>query len=139
MSARTFWLETLGCPNNSVDSDKVTGSLLADGYVPAHGPDEADLVVVNTCAFVEEARQESIDTILGLSDSRRDGAELVVTGCLAERYGAELADSLPEVDRVVGFGGPIVSSVASAGRSQRCPRSTCSTCPDPRPPRRGRT
>jgi ribosomal protein S12 methylthiotransferase len=104
-----FWVETLGCPKNAVDSDKVTGSLLADGYLPAAGADEADLVVVNTCAFIEEARQESIDTILGLSESRRDGAELVVTGCLAERYGAELAESLPEVDRVVGFGGPVVS------------------------------
>lgn len=83
--------------------------MLADGLVPASSADDADLVVVNTCAFVEEARQESIDTILNLSDSRRSGAELVVTGCLAERYGAELAESLPEVDRVVGFGGPVLS------------------------------
>ena len=112
MADRRFWVETLGCPKNSVDSDKVTGSLLADGYVPASSADSADLVVVNTCAFVEEARQESVDTILGLSDARHEGAELVVTGCLAERYGAELADSLPEVDRVVGFGGPITSSAA---------------------------
>ena len=104
-----FWVETLGCPKNAVDSDKVTGSLLSDGYVPADAADDADLVVVNTCAFVEEARQESIETILGLSEARRAGAELVVTGCLAERYGAELAESLPEVDRVVGFGGPVVS------------------------------
>jgi len=109
MAPRKFWVETLGCPKNSVDSDKVTGSLLADGYVPATSAASADLVVVNTCAFIEEARQESIDTILGLSDTRQDGAELVVTGCLAERYGEELAESLPEVDRVVGFGGPIVS------------------------------
>ncbi len=110
MPTRRFWVETLGCPKNAVDSDKVTGSLLADGYLPAGAPDEADLVVVNTCAFVEEARQESIDTILALSDARAEGAEVVVTGCMAERYGAELAESLPEVDRVVGFGGPIVSA-----------------------------
>jgi ribosomal protein S12 methylthiotransferase len=112
MAPRRFWVETLGCPKNSVDSDKVTGRLLADGYLPAGAPDEADLVVVNTCAFIEEARQESIDTILGLSDARRDGAELVVTGCMAERYGDELGDALPEVDRVVGFGGAI-TGVAS--------------------------
>jgi len=110
MAPRHFWVETLGCPKNSVDSDKVTGRLLADGYLPADAPDAADLVVVNTCAFVEEARQESIDTILGLSDARRDGAELVVTGCMAERYGDELADALPEVDRVVGFGGAITGA-----------------------------
>ena len=102
-------METLGCPKNAVDSDKVTGSLLADGYEPATSADDADLVVVNTCAFVEEARQESIDTILTLSDARKSDAELVVTGCMAERYGAELAAELPEVDRVVGFGGPVVS------------------------------
>jgi len=110
MAPRRFWVETLGCPKNSVDSDKVAGRLLADGYLPADAPDDADLVVVNTCAFVEEARQESIDTILGLSDARRDGAELVVTGCMAERYGDELAVALPEVDRVVGFGGPIAEA-----------------------------
>ncbi len=109
VAERRFWVETLGCPKNAVDSDKVTGSLLADGYMPAVSADEADLVVVNTCAFVEEARQESIDTILTLSDARKTDAELVVTGCMAERYGAELATELPEVDRVVGFGGPIVS------------------------------
>ncbi len=108
--AQRFWVETLGCPKNSVDSDKVTGRLLADGYLPADAPDHADLVVVNTCAFIEEARQESIDTILTLSDARRDGAEVVVTGCMAERYGAELADALPEVDRVVGFGGPVTAT-----------------------------
>ncbi len=108
--AQRFWVETLGCPKNSVDSDKVTGRLLADGYLPADAPDDADLVVVNTCAFIEEARQESIDTILTLSDARRDGAEVVVTGCMAERYGAELAEALPEVDRVVGFGGPVTGT-----------------------------
>jgi ribosomal protein S12 methylthiotransferase len=112
MAPRRYWVETLGCPKNSVDSDKVTGRLLADGYLPAGAPGDADLVVVNTCAFIEEARQESIDTILGLSDGRRDGAELVVTGCMAERYGDELADALPEVDRVVGFGGPITEPAA---------------------------
>jgi ribosomal protein S12 methylthiotransferase len=100
-----FWVETLGCPKNAVDSDKVTASLLADGLEPAARPDDADLVVVNTCAFIDAARRESIDTILGLADVRRPGARLVVTGCLAERAGPELAASLPEVDAVVGFAG----------------------------------
>ena len=105
--ARQYWVETLGCPKNQVDSDKLVGTLLADGLVPATGPEDADLVVVNTCAFVETARQESVDVILGLSDARKDGAELVVTGCMAERYGAELAEALPEVDAVRGFGVPV--------------------------------
>lgn len=102
---RRFYVETLGCPKNEVDSDKIVGTLLADGYAEAGDASEADLVVVNTCAFIEAARQESIDTVLALADARRDGARLVVTGCMAERYGEELAAALPEVDAVVGFAG----------------------------------
>jgi ribosomal protein S12 methylthiotransferase len=100
-----FYVETLGCPKNAVDSDKVTASLLADGLVPASSAEDAELVVVNTCAFVEAARQESIDVTLALAEARKPGAKLVVTGCLAERYGDELAAALPEADAVVGFGG----------------------------------
>jgi ribosomal protein S12 methylthiotransferase len=103
VSEPSFWVETLGCPKNAVDSDKVVASLLADGLLPADRAQDADLVVVNTCAFVEAARQESIDTVLALTDARKAGAKLVVTGCMAERYGAELAAALPEVDAVVGF------------------------------------
>jgi ribosomal protein S12 methylthiotransferase len=106
--ASRYFLETLGCPKNQVDSDKLAGTLGSDGYVPTDRVEDADLVVVNTCAFVEAARQESIDTILALDAARRPGARLVVTGCLAERYGTELADALPEVDLVAGFGVPLV-------------------------------
>ena len=102
-----YWVETLGCPKNQVDSDKLVGTLVADGLAPAASASEADLVVVNTCAFIEAARQESIDTVLALADARRDGARLVVTGCLAGRYGDELADVLPEADLVAGFGVPV--------------------------------
>ena len=99
-----YWLETLGCPKNQVDSDKLAGTLAADGLQPAADPRDADVIVVNTCAFIEVARQESIETVLALSGARRPGARLVVTGCLAERYGRELARELPEVDQVAGFG-----------------------------------
>jgi ribosomal protein S12 methylthiotransferase len=75
--------------------------------VAARRPEDADLVVVNTCAFIEPARKESVDTILALDDVRRDGSRLVVTGCMAERYGTELAEALPEVDAVAGFGVPV--------------------------------
>jgi ribosomal protein S12 methylthiotransferase len=101
---RTFWVETLGCPKNQVDSDKLAGRMLADGLIEATSPDSADLVVVNTCAFVEEAREESVAVVLDLDDVRSQGSELVVTGCLAERYGDELAEALPEADVVAGFG-----------------------------------
>lgn len=113
--AGSYWIETLGCPKNQVDSDKLVGTLVADGLVAASGPESADVVVVNTCAFVEEARQESIDVILGLDAVRAPGARLVVTGCMAERYGSELAESLPEVDAVSGFGVPVTLS-AGIGR-----------------------
>ncbi|MGO9873935.1 MAG: 30S ribosomal protein S12 methylthiotransferase RimO [Acidimicrobiia bacterium] len=101
----SFYVETLGCPKNAVDSDKVVASLLADGLVAVSDPSEADLVVVNTCAFIEPARQESIDVSLALAATKRAGAKLVITGCMAERYGAELAAALPEADAVVGFAG----------------------------------
>ena len=104
---RTYWVETLGCPKNQVDSDKLAGTLEADGLTAADSPDDADVLVVNTCAFIEAARQESIDTVLALADARRPGSELIVTGCMAERYGDELASALPEVDRVAGFGVPV--------------------------------
>jgi ribosomal protein S12 methylthiotransferase len=105
--AQRFYVETLGCPKNQVDSDKLVGTLLADGMTSTDDASLADLVVVNTCAFIDEARKESIDTILALEDQRKVGARLVVTGCMAERYGDELAAALPEVDQVAGFGVPI--------------------------------
>ena len=102
-----FYIETLGCPKNDVDSDKIMGTLLADGLVATDDPSVADVVVVNTCAFIEDARKESIDTVLALESQRKEGARIVVTGCMAERYGQELADALPEVDQVAGFGVPV--------------------------------
>jgi len=104
---RRFFIETLGCPKNQVDSDKIVGTLLADGLRPVDSAADADLIVVNTCAFIDEARRESVEMVLALDVQRRDGAELVVTGCMAERYGDELADALPEVDLVAGFGVPV--------------------------------
>lgn len=103
-SGSTYYVETLGCPKNQVDSDKLVGTLVAGGMTATDSPEGADLVVVNTCAFIEAARQESIDVVLDLDGRRRAGSRLVVTGCMAERYGDELAAALPEVDQVAGFG-----------------------------------
>jgi len=113
ISPQRFYVETLGCPKNQVDSDKLIGSLLAQGMEPTDSAEAADLVVVNTCAFIEEARAESIEVILALDGQRSEGSRLVVTGCMAERYGAELAEALPEVDQVAGFG------VALTGATKR--------------------
>src|SRR5689334_7433634 len=117
--ARTFYVETLGCPKNQVDSEKLVGTLLADGLAPVDAAEAADLVVVNTCAFIEDARHESIDVVLDLASRKGEGAQLVVTGCLAERYGTELADALPEADAVAGFGVPV-----TLGRKPGAARAT---------------
>jgi ribosomal protein S12 methylthiotransferase len=126
-----YWLETLGCPKNQVDSDKLAGTLEAEGYLLAASPDAADLVVVNTCAFIEPARQESIDTVLALSGARRPGARLVVTGCLAERYGDELAAALPEADRVAGFGVPVTFTAKTANGGRPLPSFDLLNLPRP--------
>ena len=86
-----YYIETLGCPKNLVDSEKLAQHLQTQGYSQALAADDADVVVVNTCAFIDAAREESIETILELADVRQKGARLVVTGCLAARAGAALA------------------------------------------------
>jgi ribosomal protein S12 methylthiotransferase len=129
-----FWLETLGCPKNQVDSDKLAGHLAVEGYEPAASPEAADLVVVNTCAFIEAARQESVETVLALAEVRNPGSRLVVTGCMAERYGQELADALPEVDLVAGFGTPVTLTRKPGGPELPVPRLDLLNLP--RPPAR---
>jgi ribosomal protein S12 methylthiotransferase len=101
--APTVWLTTLGCAKNQVDSDKITGLLDAAGYRRATGPADADVVMVNTCGFIEPARRESVDTILDVASAKRDDASLVVIGCMAQRYETELAEALPEADAVIGL------------------------------------
>ena len=82
----------------------------------AGDPGAADLIVVNTCAFIEAARRESIETVISLADLRAPGARVVVTGCMAERYGEELADAMPEADLVAGFGVPVHLGQKPSGR-----------------------
>jgi ribosomal protein S12 methylthiotransferase RimO len=102
-SAPRVHLTTLGCSKNQVDSEKITSLLGAAGYVEADSVSNADVVMVNTCAFIEAARRESIDVILELAEAKQDQARLVVIGCMAQRYETELAESLPEADAVVGL------------------------------------
>ncbi len=102
-SPPSVWLTTLGCAKNQVDSDKLTAILAEAGYAAARSEEDADVVMVNTCAFIEAARQESIETILDHGARKRDDARLVVLGCMAQRYETELVDALPEADAVVGL------------------------------------
>jgi ribosomal protein S12 methylthiotransferase len=93
-------LLTLGCARNEVDSEELAGRLAGDGWDVTTDGEDADVVLVNTCGFVAEAKQESIDTVLAAAEG---GAKVVAAGCLAERYGRELAGSLPEAAAVLGF------------------------------------
>jgi len=103
MSAPRVWLTTLGCSKNQVDSEKVSAMLAESGYIDAVSPEEADVVMVNTCAFIEDARRESVEAILDLEEAKRDGAKLVVIGCMAQRFGTDVAEALPEVDAIIGL------------------------------------
>src|SRR5680860_706908 len=103
MSSPSVWLTTLGCAKNQVDSDKVAGLLEAAGFQASSSPEDADVVLVNTCAFIEEARRESVDAILNAERAKRPDARLVVLGCMAQRYGGEISEAIPEVDAVVGI------------------------------------
>ncbi|HKX74122.1 MAG TPA: 30S ribosomal protein S12 methylthiotransferase RimO [Acidimicrobiia bacterium] len=103
MSAPTIWLTTLGCAKNQVDSEKLVALLAEAGYAAASAPEQADVVMVNTCAFIEEARRESVDAICELEQVKRPGARTVVLGCMAQRFGVEVGEALPEVDLVLGL------------------------------------
>lgn len=97
-------LVSLGCPKNQVDSEIMLGLLARDGYEVVADASQADVIVVNTCAFIGPAKQESIDTILEMAEYKRRGAaqRLVVAGCMVERYRREILSSMPEVDCVIG-------------------------------------
>ena len=105
----SLYLATLGCPKNRVDSEIMLGGFLAKGYELVGDPAQAEVIVVNTCAFIGPAKEESIDTIFDLSRYKEPGVgrceSLVVAGCLTQRYGPELAHDLPEVDHFVGTSG----------------------------------
>ena len=98
-------IQTLGCARNDVDSEELAGRLAAGGFVLVDDPAEAETVVVNTCGFIEQAKKDSVDTLLAAADLKESGTTkaVVAVGCMAERYGAQLAEVLPEADAVLGF------------------------------------
>jgi ribosomal protein S12 methylthiotransferase len=96
-------LVSLGCPKNLVDSEVMLGRLKLQGHELVTDPAEADVIVVNTCAFIDRAKQESIDAVLEMAEvKKRKGARLVVTGCLTQRYDGELRREIPEIDATLG-------------------------------------
>jgi ribosomal protein S12 methylthiotransferase len=97
-----IYIETLGCPKNLNDSEAAAGILEKDGHQIVEDPYEADVLMVNTCGFINDAKKESIQRIFEMSEDKNPGATLVVTGCLSQRYGDELYKEMPEVDLFMG-------------------------------------
>jgi ribosomal protein S12 methylthiotransferase len=98
-----IYFVSLGCPKNQVDTELMLGQVRAAGHSLVDAPDGADVIVVNTCAFIDAAKEESVDTILEMAQYKQSGArKLVVTGCLAQRYAGELAKDIPEIDHILG-------------------------------------
>ena len=102
---RSVALVTLGCARNEVDSEELAGRLAADGWELVTDPGIADIALVNTCGFIESAKKDSIDALLEAHSQKSDGTlrAVVAVGCMAERYGKELAEALPEADAILGF------------------------------------
>ncbi len=102
-AGQAIYFVSLGCPKNRVDTEVMLGQVAAAGHRLVDAPDDADVMVVNTCAFIDTAKAESINTILELAEHKKTGArKLVVTGCLAQRYADEIAAEIPEIDHLLG-------------------------------------
>jgi ribosomal protein S12 methylthiotransferase len=98
-----FYIDTRGCPKNTVDSEALDQALRGAGHLPVQSAGAADVLIVNTCGFIDVAKQESIDRLLELGQNKRPGQHLIAAGCLTQRYADEVARDLPEVDSIVGI------------------------------------
>src|SRR6187549_473012 len=116
---------SLGCPKNLVDSEVMLGLASQSGHQLTRDAADADVLIVNTCAFIDKAKQESIDTILEMAEHKKTGAcrRLVVTGCMAERYRDELREQIPEIDAILGTGEvpEIVKAIGNGGSKEQDP------------------
>ena len=123
--SRKIGLVSLGCPKNLVDSELMLGMLKSEGYEIVSEAEDADIIIINTCGFIESAKQESINTILEMAMLKDRKCEmLIVTGCMAERYREEILEEIPEVDAVLGTGSyhEIVSVIKEAYSGKRVSR-----------------
>ncbi|MCR5041109.1 MAG: 30S ribosomal protein S12 methylthiotransferase RimO [Clostridia bacterium] len=122
MSA-TIGFISLGCPKNQVDAELMLSRLVGAGYKLSESPIDCDVVIINTCAFIDDAKKESIDNIIEMGEIKKDGdiKKIVVTGCLSQRFGEEVLTEMPEVDGVVGLGanGRIEDVVARVLRGEK--------------------
>lgn len=123
---------SLGCPKNQMDAELMLARLEKAGYEITAESGLADVVIVNTCGFIEEAKKESIENILEFAQLKKEGQiqKIIVTGCLAERYQQELVTELPECDGVLGLGAnsdivAAVQQVTAGGKDYRFPPKSC--------------
>jgi ribosomal protein S12 methylthiotransferase len=141
--AQQFYLVSLGCPKNLVDSEGVATLLRRAGYEPAGDPAEADLVIVNTCGFIESAREESIQVLRKFAEERRPGQRIIAAGCYSQRSPTQLVDLVPGIDGVIGTRSwydivnairkmdRVAGSSAAHGPYLHSPSAASSSCPDP--------
>jgi ribosomal protein S12 methylthiotransferase len=132
-AAQRIYFVSLGCPKNQVDTELMLGQVEAAGHSLVHAPDDADVIVVNTCAFIDAAKEESVDTILEMAEYKKDRKrKLVVTGCLAQRYSDELSNDIPEIDHILGSADfqSIAKVLAPAKSRKKLPVVQVSTTPE---------
>lgn len=99
-----LYFVTLGCDKNLVDAEHMLGALATKGYEFTQEPEEAEVIVVNTCCFINDAKEESVNTILEMAEYKKNGSckALIVSGCMAQRYQQEIQDEIDEVDGIIG-------------------------------------
>ena len=104
--SQSIGMISLGCAKNQVNAEQMLFLLRVAGYEILPDPDGADLVIINTCGFIEDAKAEAIDNILAMGELKKEGriGKILVTGCLAQRYQMEIVQEMPEVDGVLGTG-----------------------------------
>jgi ribosomal protein S12 methylthiotransferase len=132
-AAQRIYFVSLGCPKNQVDTELMLGQVEAAGHSLVKAPDDADVIVVNTCAFIDAAKEESVDTILEMAEYKKDRKrKLVVTGCLAQRYSDELSKDIPEIDHILGSADfqSIAKVLAPAKSKKKLPMVQVSETPE---------
>lgn len=129
MATERVHLISLGCPKNRVDSEVMVGKLHQGDFEMVDSPEDADVIIVNTCSFIQPATEESVDTVLEMAGYKQAGSckKLVVTGCMVQRYGTALEDELPEVDHFLGTGEYHRIDEVLSARGEAAPRSFVDT------------
>ena len=102
MARKSFHIVSLGCAKNTVDSDSISQLLIKGGYKSTDNPAQASILIVNTCGFIDQAKEESINTLREMASKKRAGQLLIAAGCLTQRYGAEIAKQVPGIDGIIG-------------------------------------